>query len=62
MVAGVAATLLLRHAAPALAIASWRSPTAFLLQGPGDDILRTVPGASSSIVRLEMTAATDHNQ
>lgn len=62
LIAGVAAVLLLRHPAPSVALASWRSPTAFLLHVPGEDILRTVPSASASIVRLEVGAAAAHNQ
>jgi hypothetical protein len=61
LLAGAAGTLLLRHSTPTVALASWRSPTAFLLHGPGEDILRTVPSVSASVVRLEVEAAAGHN-
>jgi len=61
LIAGAAGVVMLRRPAPKVALASWRSPTAFLLHGPGDDILRTVPGVSASVVRLgEVTAG--HNE
>jgi hypothetical protein len=58
VVAGAVGTLLLRR--PAFALATWRSPTEFLLHGPGEEILRAVPSVSASVVRLEVGAAAGH--
>ena len=57
-----AGVLLLRRPAPTFAIATWQSPTAFLLHGPGEEILRAVPGISASVVPLRIEAAPEHNQ
>ena len=38
-------------------IASWRSPTAFLLNTPGDALLRSVPSLTASVVELGSPAA-----
>jgi hypothetical protein len=36
-----------------VALASWQSPTAFLLQTPGTDLLRTVPSVTASVIHIE---------
>lgn len=59
--AGFGGVLLLRRRAPTVALASWQSPTAFLLRVPGDEILRTVPSVTASVVRFEVEAAAGHN-
>lgn len=37
---------------PPLALSEWRSPTAFLLQGPSDALVKTVPTFSADSVEL----------
>jgi hypothetical protein len=34
-------------------LASWQSPTAFLLQAPGADLLGTVPRVTASVIHIE---------
>jgi hypothetical protein len=36
-----------------VALASWQSPTAFLLQTPGTDLLSTVPSVTASVIHIE---------
>ncbi len=36
-----------------VALASWESPTAFLLETPGADLLTTVPNVTNSVVHIE---------
>lgn len=52
--AGVVLVVMLRPApAPRVALSRWRSPTEFLLHGPGDARRWSVPALSASAVRLE---------
>lgn len=65
LAAGMAGVLLLgRPAAPAaeIAVASWQSPTAILLRVPGENLLRALPSASSSVVNLDAAASLRHRQ
>jgi len=63
---GVGAAVLLHRAPPravaTTALTTWRSPTAFLLRGPGDGMLQTVPAVSASVVRLELLRFESTNQ
>lgn len=55
MIAGAALAVVLYFRIPPtrqIAISAWRSPTEFLLRMPGEEILRTVPSPSASVVSL----------
>ena len=39
---------------PTVAFSAWRSPTAFLLQGPGDMLVKTVPTVSAGSAELNV--------
>lgn len=60
---GAAAWLRLRHGAgapEAVAIASWRSPTAWLLAVPGAVALDSVPSVTASVIRPFDSTQTAH--
>ena len=42
----------LARGTPTVALSEWRSPTAFLLQGPGDMLVNTVPTVSAGSAEL----------
>lgn len=41
-----------------VALASWQSPTAFLLTTPGAELLDTVPSVTASVIRVESAPAS----
>jgi hypothetical protein len=42
-----------KAAPPTVSLSEWRSPTAFLLQGPSDLLVKTVPTFSATSVELD---------
>lgn len=47
--------------AASVAISQWRSPTAFLLEGPSDALLRTVPAITAMPPELRSVLPADTN-
>jgi len=59
LAAAAAVALLITRGArrpPALALATWRSPTEFLLQPQADAILGSVPRLSASVIEVQLGA------
>jgi hypothetical protein len=46
---------------PVPLISQWRSPTAFLLKTPGDELLRTVPRLGASAVEININLSSTRN-
>ena len=48
--------------APAVPLSEWRSPTAFLLLGPGDVLVKTVPTVSAGSAELNVLGVRAGNR